>query len=757
MSKKSKFNMLPYTLVAVSTLFQVSAIAQAVEESYELEVIEVTAQKRIQSKMDIPLAVSVIGASDLERLDVNYFTDVTRVSPSLTMSQGGSPAGNVIRMRGIGTSAFSIAAEPSVSVVVDEVPLIRTAQAFNNLVDIQRVEVLRGPQGTLFGKNASAGVVSITTKNPAYDFEGNVKLGITDDDEKKAELTLSDAINDDVRYRVNAYVKDRDGFIENVTDGSDRNGEKSHGFRGKLVWGLTTDLQATVIADTSHNESSNAITWSQADPSVHGEGVTPGEDNRKVRYDTPTKFTAEQDMFVLKLDYTMPNHTLTSITSYQKYDLNGLDDTDLTDVPIPANPFLNPLGLTGPTVEASSAESSDAVTQEIRLSADNVDGFEYMIGLFYSDASTDRAYDRAALRFLLADWDATASTESFALFGQASYEFNDKTAIDIGLRANREKISAKFTDNYANGWTNIVPETYAGNDSDTAVTGKIALRHNLTDDQMIFGSVSTGYKGQAYDIASGFNQSKADKPVKSETSTSYELGIKGFANNRKLSYEVIGFFSDFDDYQAQAGIIDENGAPVFTLTNVGQLRTKGIETDLSLQASKDLRFNASIAYIDATIVSFKNANCYDGQTEQQGCVVGGGPGGINVQDLSGGELNNSPDLKYNLGVDYETELSSQDFSFFAQANYQWQDDINYDLLGNPLNSESSYGIANMSLGIIGAEDKYKLTFFVNNIFDQNYSLGYSDYSARFAGATAIGKQWSRNAMRYMGVNFSYSF
>ncbi|MDC8831870.1 TonB-dependent receptor [Alteromonas gilva] len=750
--------------MAASALFNASAIAQAVEDAIQpdesavqLEVIEVTAQKRVQSKMDVPLAVSVLGASDLERLDVNNFNDVTRVSPSLTMSQGDTPAGSVIRMRGIGTAAFSIGAEPSVSVVVDEVPLIRTAQAFGNLVDIQRIEVLRGPQGTLFGKNASAGVVSITTKNPAYEFEGDVQVGITDDDEKKAQISLSDAINDDAGYRINAYVKDRDGFIENIADGSDLNGEEGYGFRGKLVWNMTPDLQATFIGDTSHNESSTGITWSEGDEAVTGEGITASEDNRKVKYDSPVGFTADQDMFVLKLDYMMPNHTLTSVTSYQKYDLLGVVDVDQSDTPIEDNPFLNPLGLTGPRVESISGESSDAVSQEIRLSADNVDGFEYMVGLFYMDASTDRSYDRGALRFLLADWDATASTESFALFGQATYEFTNKTAIDIGLRANREKISASFTNRYANGWQNIMPETYSGDDSENAVTGKVALRHNLSDEQMVFGSVSTGYKGQAYDISTGFNQTKADNPVNSETSVSYELGIKGFALDRKLSYEVIGFFSDFDDYQAQAGLLDENDAPVFRLTNVGQLRTKGIETDLSYQATRDLRFNASIAYIDATIVSFKNADCYDFQTAEQGCNIGQGPGGIDVQDLSGEDLNNSPDLKYNLGVAYETDVSSQNFSFFAQANYQWQDDINYDLLGNPVNFQEAYGIANMSLGIIGAEDKYKLTFYVNNLFDQNYSMGYSDYSARFEGATAVGKQWNRNAMRYMGINFSYSF
>lgn len=757
MHKTVKSRILPCSLAAVTSFFHLSAIAQAVEESFELEIIEVTAQKRVQAQMDVPLAVSALNAGAIERLDIKDMIDVTRVSPSLTMEQGGQPADNVIRMRGIGTSAYSIAAEPSVSVVVDEVPLIRTAQAFGNLVDIQRVEVLRGPQGTLFGKNASAGVVSISTKNPAYEFEGNVKLGITDDGEKKAELTLSDAINDDVRYRVSTFSKDRDGFIENLVDGSDFNGEKGYGFRGKLVWGMTTDLEATFIADTSHSESSAASTWFNAAPSVHGEGITPGEDNRIVRFDTPTQYTTDQDMYVMKLDYVLPNHTLSSITSFQTYDADALGDTDLTDIPIAGNPFLNPLGATGPSIADNSIESTDAITQEIRLSADNVDGFEYMLGLFYSDATTDRSYVRGPLRFLLANWAAEATTESLALFGQASYAISDKTSIDVGLRANRETISAEFTDHYANGWTDLVSATYSGDDSDSATTGKVAVRHYLQEDQMIYASVSTGYKGQAYDISSGFNQSKANTPVKSETSTSYELGIKGFAHNRKLSYEVIGFFTDFEDYQAQAGRLDDGGAPIFTLTNVGQLRTKGIETDLSLQASKALRFNASVAYIDATIVSFENANCYTGQTAEQGCMIGDGPGGSDVQDLSGGELNNSPDLKYNLSVDYEDDVSGQDFSLFAQANYQWQDDINYSLLGDPLNAQDSYGIANISAGIIGADDKYKLTFFVNNLFDENYSLGYSDFAVRFQGATAVGKQWSRNAMRYMGINFSYSF
>jgi len=130
---------------------------------------------------------------------------------------------------------------------------------------------------------------------------------------------------------------------------------------------------------------------------------------------------------------------------------------------------------------------------------------------------------------------------------------------------------------------------------------------------------------------------------------------------------------------------------------------------------------------------------------------------LNVQDLSGEDLNNSPDLKYNLTAYWESSVGDMPFNYFAQANYQWQDDINYDLYGNPVNSQDAYGIANISVGIVEADEQYKVTLFVNNVFDENFSMGYGDASQRFGGATAISKQWSRNAMRYAGINASYSF
>ena len=742
--------------VFVLGVFQ-PAIAQEVDE-FKLEEIVVTAQKREQNVKDIPVALSVIGENKLENYDVKTFDDVARISPALSIDQGLAPSGNTIRMRGVGTVAFSIAADPSVSVVIDDMPFIRQAQAFDNLVDIERVEVLRGPQGTLFGKNASAGVVSIITKAPSKKLTGKIAAGYTDDNEKKVRASLSGPLGETFGFRVSAYHLDRDGYIKNLVDGSDLNGEEAKGARAKLTWLASDNLDMSLTFDTSKREGSTATTWVDADPEVAGEGVTPSEDNRTVRYDTTPRFETDQSYGIFKINYDFGGHTLTSITSYQNYDLISIQDQDMTDIPInPFNPFLNPLGLTGPTIDQRSNEKSDAFTQELQLTSKDSKKIEYMVGLYYSDVKTTRDFYRTALRFLLANWEAKAKTESMALFSQNTLTLTDKTFFDFGLRLNREKIGVDFTDYFANGFVLDDPgETYKGGDSENAVTGKVALRHYLESGSMGYASVSTGYKGQAYDITTSFTQETADEPVGSETSISYEVGMKGFSGNLRLSYDVAAFLTNFKDYQAQSGRL-VGQEPVFQLNNVGELRTKGVEVDLAYQATESLQLNTSLAYTDATIESFKNANCYDGQTEIEGCMIGGGPGGLDVQDLSGKPLNNSPDFKFNLGAYWELVPSSLPFNFFAQANYQWQDDVNYDLLGNPLGAQDAYGLANISFGIVEPGGRYKVTFLVNNLFDEDFSMGYTDFSARFPGYTALGKQWNRNAMRYMGINVSYSF
>lgn len=762
-SATRQFGALAGLVLGSSLLLDAPAVcAEALEE------VIVTAQKRESNVMDVPVAVSVLSAEAMANQRIVDFADVARVSPSLTMDQASNTNNNTIRMRGIGTYSFSIAVEPSVSVVVDDVAVVRQAQAFSNLSDIERIEVLRGPQGTLFGKNASAGVVNIVTKAPSDVLTGSVELTATDDEEQKVSGSLSGPLGSSAGYRLNAYYVDRDGYLENLAGGPDFNDEEASGFRAKVRWDISDALEATLTGDYSQRDVLGSPgTFQELAPtarlfgaipnpgSTFAVGITPGEDNQEVRLDTPYTSDDEQKSGNLKLNYQLGEHVLTSISSYQEWEYHFQEDVDNSDYDVIG-------ALTGGAAHGGVAQSgpfdADQFTQEIRLTSAPSDTFQYLVGAFYADSSSSRAFSRGPV-VLLASWEADAGVESAALFGQGTYRLTESTQIDAGIRFNHEKIDVEFADHRANAGAGA---TYQGDDDQNAVTGKVALQHFLEQGTMLFASVATGYKGQGYDVASGFNQYSADNPVGEETSISYEIGMKGMFLDDSVRVEMTAFLSDYDDYQAQSVVFVPDpisGTPVaqFRLNNVGELRTKGVETDLSWQASDALRLDASVAYVDAMIEEFPNAACFAGQTEAQGCVLLPGTA-RRVQDLGGEELSNSPDWKLNLGANYERELPGMPFNLFAQANYQWQDELVYDLFQSPLTEQDAYAVVNLSVGIVdNSSERYRVSLFLNNAFDENYASGLGDVSTLYGGAPVAVKQWSRNAQRYWGLTAKFGF
>ncbi|MFZ1742433.1 MAG: TonB-dependent receptor plug domain-containing protein, partial [Pontixanthobacter sp.] len=233
------------------------------EEGFGDKVIVVTAQKREQDILEVPVAVSAFSDVTLEAANVSDFSDLTRVSPSLTINGASNNNESTIALRGIGTFSFSTSVEPSVSVVVDGVAVVQQGQAFSNLADIERIEVLRGPQGTLFGKNASAGVVNIVTKGPSANLSGYAEGTLTTDGEARVNASLSGPLGDSVGFRINGYYVDREGYIDNLENGSKLNGEEGFGIRGKLVAELGI-AEITLIADHSERDVlGNAATFLQ--------------------------------------------------------------------------------------------------------------------------------------------------------------------------------------------------------------------------------------------------------------------------------------------------------------------------------------------------------------------------------------------------------------------------------------------------------------------------------------------------------------
>ncbi|MEL1251144.1 TonB-dependent receptor [Aurantiacibacter gilvus] len=738
------------SLVAMSGVLGMALVAapvQAQEQAAESDdnVILVTAQKREQNVLEVPVAVSAIGENVLEAAQVNEFEDLTSVSPSLTITAGGSQAGHSIALRGVGTVAFSTAVESSVLVVVDDVALLQAGQAFSSITDPQRVEILRGPQGTLFGKNASAGVVNIVTQDPTDYFTGYGEFSITDDEQFRAQGAISGPLNDAGGFRLSGYWSDYDGYIDNLTTGSTLGGEETWGVRGKVqqeFGAVTFTLTADYGEATDSLLPDTYLRVDQSDPAGNPinqdydlTGIVPGPGNNVVRNNVDRFGDSNQFIGSFKADIDLGFATLSSITSYQDWRYDSINDQD---------------GSADAVIRHDTTYNAEQFSQELRLTSPTDGVFDYILGVYFSDGTTDRSFIRTSpIPPLKQNWDSSADTTSYAAFAQLGYDITPDTLLTVGARLNHEEIGVFFQDNRP-----ATPLQYFGSDSETAFTGKVSLQHFFGDGLMAFASVATGYKGQAFDVSSGFDQRRADNPIASEDSINYEVGLSGRALGGDAQFQLVGFWTDYDNFQAQ-GINAQLLAPQFELTNVGKLRTRGVEFELYYTPTDNLTLFGSAAYVDATIREFPDAQCYFGQTEAQGCVfdpVLNQP----VQDLAGEELGNSPDFKFNLGFDFAQPVS-QGLTFFTRGNYTWQSEVNFSLSQNPRTVQDAYGIANLAVGIRDADEAWALSIFVNNLFDQEYASRIIDDTNPRNDPFVLTQQLPRNYDRYFGARLRVGF
>lgn len=728
-----------------------------------LEDIVVTAQKREQNLQDVPVAVTAITADTLVNRNVSTVSDLPRLAPSLTVTTGAVPTNNSINLRGIGTVAFSTAIEPSVAVIVDDVALLQQAQAFSGLSDIARIEVLRGPQGTLFGKNASAGALNIVSQGPSAKLTGAVSGTATTDDEYRVDAVLSGPLADGVGFRLNGYYGDRDGFIRNRYDGRRLNDDTSYGVRGRLALdplpGLTVDLIAGHSVSQSHGTARTFRTVPTG-ANVYGAslattltGIKPGEDNFSTAFDGPLFNKSRQTNGSARVTVDLGGiANLISITSYQDWRFRFIEDFDYIVGPV--------LGLAN-GITAQSGFHARQFAQELRIASKGGGPFTYVLGGYYSDGQTDRTFDRGPSGPVVARWNSNSGTKTFAVFGQASYDLAARTHIDAGLRANHETVTATFLNSAipavrpANNATCLA--LCSGKASDSVVTGKIALRQDLAERVMAYASFSTGYKGQGFDISTGFNPARAARPVQPETSNAYEVGLKSRFLDNRAQLNLAAFWTDFDNFQAQSGVTLPDNTIQLQLNNVGKVRTRGIEAEFQARPVEALLLDGGISYTEAMIREFRNAQCYTGQTVALGCLpVAGSATGF--QDLSGKRLSNAPRWKFNVGATYDVALPQMPFDGFIQSDVSYQSSVNFDLLGNPVLEQASYAIVNGSVGIDQkgrGTGGLRVALFVNNLFDKHYASALGISSGGSPGLVA--QTFSRNARRFAGIRARYSF
>ena len=740
--------------LSILSLFFFSQLAFAADLAIEEIIVQAT--KRSESVQDVPVAINVVDAETIEALGIDEYTDITKISPSLTISQGDWATNSSFNLRGIGTNVFSINIEPSVAIIVDDVPLVRSAQAFSDLSDIQTIEVLRGPQSTLFGKSASAGVVNIRTKGPSDELSGSLRLTATDDDEQALTASISGPIGDTAGYRISGFVKDReDGHIRNIANGADVNGSDSSGVRAKFYWDVTDAVSAQLTIEQSESDGTcchrpfrdvpaNAAFLGFLPGAAVIGGLNPSEDNDEVAVDDATTTESDTDSVALRIEADIGEHQLVSVTSVTNWDYDVATDVDGSTFDLLG--IFTGGALSGGLVQGGGFEL-ESTTQELRLLSPASDDFEYVVGLFYSDISFDRDFARAPL--FAANWIAETGSETLALYAQGTWSLSEKTDITAGLRFNREEVSQTFN----NALTAAV---FDSDDDDTATPGKISVQHYLNDDVMLFTSYSIGYKGQGYDISSSFNQNTADNPVGTEDSQSFEFGMKGTFADGRIQFNPTFFVANYDDFQAQQARI-VGGVVELGIANVGELETYGIELDFQALVTEQLRLVGGFAWTHAEIEKFDGADCWAGQTAAQGCVTNPVTGN-NAQDLGGEDLNNSPDFKLTLSAEYNTAFDTMPFDGYFNLSYQWQSDVNFSLLADPGAEQEAYGIVNMNMGIYERENRnYEVSLFINNAFGEEYVTGIGNFGGLWGGTPVYIHTMPREAKRYAGVRVGFNF
>ncbi|MBW8813395.1 MAG: TonB-dependent receptor [Caulobacterales bacterium] len=766
-----------------------------------IEEVIVTAQKRVERLQDVPLAVTAVSGETLQRLQINDTNTLIQVAPSLTYQQGQNPTNTSFRIRGIGTSLFGQGLESSVSVVLDGVVMARGSQSFTDLADIERIEVLRGPQGTLFGKNATAGVINVVTARPSQSFAGKATLTLAEGGERRVSGTVTGPLGDKLAGRLTAYYNDVRGYVRNRGAGGWENGYESWGARGKLLWRPTENLEILGTAEYRQNLANccQPVSIVATTPALVKllAPVVASPDNREVSNNGLAFTNQVQATYSVEGDLDLGWSTVTSITAYQHYKQDANNEVDNIFNPSPVF-----VGSTGGSNYSKFDVNHGLVhleqfSQELRLASPSDQRLTYVLGTYYFWLELDRPFERRRAYCTAGanqigspctpvQWQSLGAysllqSTHVAGFGQAEYRLVDKLKLIGGLRVQRERVSVEGFrygplfpgDTLFSG----TPSVNAGqNAADTAVTGKLGLKYEFSRRAQAYATYTRGYKGLGFstEIQADF---AAQAPILPEHVNAYEIGFKGQTADRRASVAVALFLQDYTNLQIQANRSDTTtGVIQFVQTNAGSARTKGVEVEGQWNPTDSLSVTGAVTYAKATI-NIDGQNCpiqfqaaapiipFGGVTPIGACyrptthnAAGQNVVGPPIQDIRDGALPASPRWRISLAPQYRFALGAA-HSGSVQVNVAYQAKQNFALEQDPLQTQKAYTLVDASLEAHTNDGRYRLTFFVKNLFDQTFyqSIDHNALLASVNNTNDLVARISKNSDRYVGATLDVSF
>lgn len=688
--------------VFATVLLGANATAQQQSNDGALEEILVTAQKRSESLAEVPIAISVFGNEAIDQTGIQELRELGEYIPNVSFSQN-TEFQAAIRIRGVGANSRNIGFDSRVGVYLDGVYLGQGPALDQDLVDLDHIEVLRGPQGTLFGKNTVAGAVSLISKKPGGELSADVTANVYNFGGLELKGVVNIPLSETVSARISASDRQRDGYISNVWSPSDVPTTANFVINGTPVFGVplcdtlggstppgcaagpvgpnTPPKTGKVIGDIdtqSWRAQLRIQPNDKLDINIAADGLKSdhspilGEPFTDTFGSTVDRFAPEpgqvsfseniwtkRDIYGgnLNIDYAMGNgYSFRSITAYRDTEINYHNDTDAS-----ALDFLY----------IDYTDAYEQFTQEFQLISPDDAAFKYVVGAYYynQDGTTtrDAPTGNAGWLFGLLPGDGAfnsgkVKTESWAVFLNGSYDLTDQWRLGFGFRYSDETKDVVYNlDGSRSGVFNIgstPPGGYIDSQSYTNLSPTVNLSYAVGDNTNIYGSYSTGFKSGGYNL-DYITQADLDAGITfdDETVDSYELGVKGSAADNRLTYNIAAFIANYDDYQVNQ-FFDLGFDPVtgtqltsIRISNAAKVDTNGLEIEASLRATDTLTFNASLGLLDATFDDFPGGTSREVQDPNV-------PGGIRREPVNaaGNRLPGASKVSATLGFQNYTRI-----------------------------------------------------------------------------------------------------
>ncbi|WP_166424277.1 TonB-dependent receptor [Paraglaciecola sp. 20A4] len=744
-------NSLSITLVASTSVTAQVEMAQEQKstDTSGLERIIVTSQKRVQSLQDIPTSIQAFSGEDLSKNNIGNLLDMSESLPNVHITETSSSKRVFVRGIGSGTNAGF---EQSVAIYKDGIYLGRGHQAKFPFLDMQRIELVKGPQSVMFGKNATAGVLSMSSNPASSVFEGNVKVEIGSDNERRYSAVVNLPITDDLAIRVAAFDESRDGFVFNQARDRDEASSDAHGVRFTADWQVNNDLSAQfkwehgnfstsgsryqyIIDTPSRNEqisldptntgnvgyrsfllsdTSGLDYISSVSGDGHPGGLNEGNDT-------------SSDNAVLNITYDVSDYEFTSISTYSEYDWDALFDADYSEVSLIRQEYI---------------ENYQQFTQEFRIASPTDQTIEYIAGVFYMNSELSHPNDvMLGASILIPNLVGTSlgtlalfeqDQESYSAFTSVTWNMNTDWKANVGLRyqhetkdvTSQQSVYALFAEGtpeavqqFATAAAPTISRSLSGagvhnlatDRSESHLSPSISFQYFGFSDTMLFANAGIGYKAGGFD-GSGLNASQGTDidpesgfEFEDEKATNYELGVKSEPIKNQLEVNATLFYTEYENLQ-----VSEFNGNAFVVKNAAETAVKGLEVDARWAIADNWDLTANVALLDFEYQAYDGAAPTVRQSELLGQAT---------QSLTGKTGAFAPNYSGNIALNYETTVLSG-YTFSANVAVNFTDDFFLEQDLDPIAHQDAYQKVNVRIGLLDAEDKWSLSLLVNNLTDK---------------------------------------